>query len=206
MKITAREQDDIINRTAVLQAISSNKKAYIVNNTHDAEWFSPEFIIEGARNVMGTIDLDPCSCAAANERVKATEYYCKENDALDHEWFGTVFLNPPYTGVGKFINKLLESNIDQAVILVNNATETQWFKKLMEKASAIVFLTGRLHFIRSDDHTAGAPMQGQAVIYIGENYDVFYTEFVKYGWGALLNNTEHKRYDMFPSKEEDIYD
>ena len=188
MKILAREQDDIISRTAVLQAIANQRPAYIVNNSHDAEWYTPEWIIESVRHVMGSIDLDPASCEDANLRIKATQYYSRDDDAFQHKWTGNVYLNPPYTGIEKFITKLCESDIHQAIVLCNNATETRWFKRvIMEKATAIVFLTGRLHFVRSDSREVGAPMQGQCLIYIGDNTEAFLREFKCHGWGAILH-------------------
>lgn len=44
---------------------------------------------------MGGIDLDPGSCAVANETVRAAHYYSKELDGLAHPWPGRVWCNPP---------------------------------------------------------------------------------------------------------------
>jgi len=57
------------------------------------EWFTPGGIVEAARAVMGDIDLDPASCAQANETVRALQYY--SSDGLTQQWSGRVFCNPP---------------------------------------------------------------------------------------------------------------
>lgn len=61
------------------------------NNEH----YTPPFIIEAARKVLGHIDLDPASCALANRTVKADRYITQVEDGLSKTWTGRVFLNPP---------------------------------------------------------------------------------------------------------------
>jgi hypothetical protein len=42
---------------------------------------------------MGGIDLDPASCAAANEIVRATAYYTIRDDGLGSRW-GKILAQP----------------------------------------------------------------------------------------------------------------
>lgn len=184
-KASARDAGEIISRTAVLKSISDNRKPYIANNSGDSEWYTPVRYIESARLVMGSIDLDPASCEEANKIVKASKYYSIEDDGLSQSWAGNIWLNPPFSQVSKFIDKLLDSDINQAIVLVNNATETGWFKQIATHASAIVFHTGRLRFMKPD-HIESAPMQGQCFIYLGNRPEAFLSGFNQYGWGTLL--------------------
>lgn len=59
------------------------------------KWGSPEWVIDAAREIMGSIDLDPCSSARFNERVKAAKFYTEADNGLEQPWHGNVFLNPP---------------------------------------------------------------------------------------------------------------
>ncbi len=59
------------------------------------EHYTPKWIVEKCREVMGEITLDPASNAIANSIVKADRYYTKEDDSLTQDWSGWVFLNPP---------------------------------------------------------------------------------------------------------------
>ena len=82
---------------------------------------------------MGSIDTDPASNDIANKIVKAEKYYTIETNGLAHDWTGNVWMNPPYSSdlISKFVEKLKEqrANYNQAIILVNNATETQMMHK-----------------------------------------------------------------------------
>lgn len=56
------------------------------------EWYTPDRYIQAVKEVLGSIDLDPASCAEANQTVGATDYYTKEDDGLEQYWKGNVFL------------------------------------------------------------------------------------------------------------------
>jgi hypothetical protein len=100
-------------------------------------------------------------------------------------------MNPPYASdlIGRFIDKLATEysagNVTEAIVLVNNATETAWFGELINFASAIVFPRSRVRFWQPDG-TPGAPLQGQAVVYLGDKPDAFLDSFSAFGWGAHI--------------------
>ena len=183
-KAVAREEGNIVTRQAVFNEI---KKPHVSNNSGDNEWFTPSEYIEAARSVMGCIDLDPASNDYANQTVKAHHYYTQERNGLEQEWWGNIWMNPPYsTGLVKaFVDKLISSNFNQAIVLVNNATETEWFRKMIDNASAFVFPSGRIRFEKKDG-AKNSPLQGQAFIYFGKSPDRFLEVFKKYGWGGKL--------------------
>ena len=186
-KEEARTKDEIVTRSAVFQKIKEQNKPHIANNSGDNEWYTPPEFIESARKVMGSIDLDPASNSHANKTVKASTFFTEEDDGLTKKWFGNVWLNPPYSStlVVSFADKVAEREFEQAVVLVNNATETKWFKTLIDNADAFVFKTGRIKFLKYDGQH-NAPLQGQAFIYFGNNAEQFLAEFEQYGWGGKL--------------------
>lgn len=151
------------------------------------EWYTPKELIESARVVLGTIDLDPASCDAAQEMIKAEVYYTKLDDALRSqcEWFGRVWLNPPYSSplIKQFVVKLLDQfrkgHVKEAIIITNNCTDTAWFHSLIEFFPACLTL-GRAGFWRPDGDKFGA-RQGQVLFYLGENESKFVEEFSVHG-------------------------
>jgi len=185
----ARDNDDIVSRAFVLEKIKQAKeeerKPHVSFNSGNNEWYTPKEFIDAARLVMGTIDLDPASSEIANETVQAEKIYTADDNGLACPWFGNVWLNPPYSSdlIGQFAEKVKAKEYNQAIVLVNNATETAWFADIVSVASAIVFPTSRVKFYKPDGST-GAPLQGQAILYVGDNPAAFLSEFEKFGWGV----------------------
>lgn len=149
--------------------------------TGENEWYTPEEYIEMAREVLGGIDLDPASCEQANKIVKAKTYYTKEDNGLEKEWEGRVFMNPPYSKdlMPKFVEKIISEKIHSGIVLTHNNTDTKWFHSLSCKASAICFTKGRISFYR--DNIGASPTNGQAFFYIGKDVDSFSRVFREIG-------------------------
>ena len=171
----------------VEQAVEAVKsKPHVANNSGDNEWYTPKEYIEAARKVLGEIALDPASNPLANDIVQAATFYTAEDTGLDKDWFGTVWMNPPYESglIGQFAEKLCDSyasgNVTAAIVLVNNATETRWFQSLAEQASAACFPKGRVKFWHP--RKVAVPLQGQAILYLGPNTDDFARAFSQFGF------------------------
>ncbi len=151
------------------------------------EWYTPSTIIESARTLMGGIDIDPASCAAAQKSIRAGAYLTKEDDALrnDIRWAGRMWLNPPYSiplitlFVDKAISEYEAGNVTEAVILTNNSSDTVWFHALLSRFPAC-FTRGRVKFWRPN-HDAFGARQGQTIFYMGDNVDGFIAEFGTHG-------------------------
>ncbi len=65
------------------------------HSSESAEHYTPSSIVESARLVLGSIDLDPASSEEANQIVKATRFFTCEDNGFTRPWSGRVFLNPP---------------------------------------------------------------------------------------------------------------
>lgn len=150
------------------------------------EWISPSWVVALARAALSRtsspIELDPCSTERANKYViQAKHFYTKEEDGLTiGNWYGTAYMNPPYTRglIDKFVTKLLtqyqEGNVTAAVILTNNVTETAWAQALFENCKAWYYPKGRVHFLGPDLAPVENTRQGQVIWYLGPHHYLFY--------------------------------
>jgi hypothetical protein len=117
--------------------------------THDSvanksvDWYTPEWIF----NDLGLeFDLDPAAPTGGVEWIPAKQHYDIYTDGLVSEWFGRVWLNPPYgKNTGEWLRLMhLHKN---GVALVFNRTDCKWFHDYVSKADAILFLQGRVKFV-----------------------------------------------------------
>lgn len=155
--------------------------------TGENEWFTPAEYVELARDVLGSIDLDPASSDRAQEVIRAARYFTKADDGLAQEWHGRVWLNPPYAQplIADFVSKMVDEHragrVSAAIMLTHNYTDTAWFHQAAGSADAICFTRGRVKFYEPDGEIA-APTQGQAFFYFGPGIAAFIQRFRNIGF------------------------
>lgn len=115
------------------------------------EWLTPPHIIES----LGPFDLDPC--APINRPWEtASKHYTILDDGLKNPWAGDVWCNPPYGAeAAKWLARCADHG--NAIALIFARTETKmFFEHVWGKASALLFIEGRLHFHHVDGTRAKA--------------------------------------------------
>ena len=183
IKEIATPQAQIWTQKALIEG--KEKQTIVQLFTGNNEWYTPGEYIELARKTMGKIDLDPASSDVAQKTIKATKYFTIDDNGLNQEWKGNIWLNPPYSGkeIIEFVDKLIGEyeikNVKQAVVLTNDNTDTSWFHKLVKISSAICLLNGRIKFY--NDNEVSAPTNGQTFFYLGNNLGNFKREFKNIG-------------------------
>jgi len=136
-----------------VKGIGGHQRAY---QGKKDEWLTPPELIKK----LGEFDLDPCS-PINRPWDTASKRRTINDDGLSKNWFGRVWLNPPYgPETGKWLKKLADHGEGTALIFAR--TETEMFHKYVwKRASAFLFLEGRLYFHHVTGerakHNSGAP-------------------------------------------------
>lgn len=175
------------------QHTSSAKKKFVAHNHQSAtnEHYTPSVYIEAARTVLGTIDLDPASCIAANLTVDAENYFTKQDNGLLKAWYGNVWLNPPYGRIGikssvdiwaaKLLSEYKKGRVNQAIFLATSMqTQLDGVQSLI--ASGCVCLTDhRIKFINVRGEEGENPASNSIFVYVGPEPDKFRDVFSQFG-------------------------
>lgn len=168
---------------AISRNLWGNKDSELVQQSLSNDHYTPKQYIDAARLVMGSIDLDPASCAEANRIVGAERFYTAEDDGLQKDWSGRVWLNPPYgrnvgAFVGKFVDEYGAGRIECGIILVNaHCTDTDWFQALW--GGLLCFTDHRINFY-GDDARSGST-HGSVFVYFGSEERKFGDTFSEFG-------------------------
>ena len=167
------------------------------HSSERSDWVTPPEIIEAAREVMGSIDLDPASSGRVNRKVvKATKYYNERMNGLKKPWYGNVWLNPPFgyisvEGKQQSSQKLWrekatfefnngKNDVRQMITIFNAATSQSWFRPLFKQT--ICFPFKRIAYC---DPSTFEPQKGNSyasvIVYWGSDPKRFRSVFKDFG-------------------------
>jgi len=122
-------------------------------------WLTPLEIVKSAG---GDFDLDPCAFKGHNTAKKLI--YPPMN-GLKEEWYGKVFLNPPYSENDKWMQRFCEHGYGVALLFAR--TDSKWMQRLLRSADYIQFIKGRISFLRPDLTTKTNAGASSLLIFIG---------------------------------------
>jgi len=164
----------------------------VLTSSATNEWYTPPEILDAVRDVIGDIELDPASCAAANEFVRAERFYTIEDDGLSKFWEArSLFLNSPYGKVGNrsgqdvWMEYLVSQlgSIDACIALTKTVPGYVWWDKLFRGGwpGLLCITEGRLSFISSNGERRGQSKAASSLWYYGPYGEEFRERFVSIG-------------------------
>lgn len=172
-----------------------NQPMQLLTSSESEEWYTPHEIIEGVRWFLGGIELDPASCWAANQWIKADRYYTEADDGLSKEWkANTLFLNPPYGKSGaksnqdiwarKLESEYYKGNVKEAILLSKCVPAYIWWERLF-RLWPVCFIEERVEFLRLSGQgeiiSKGRAKAGTNLWYLGRSVYGFIEAFSCFG-------------------------
>ena len=165
-------------------------------------YYTPDYILEAIRGVMGEIDLDPASCKCAQRRIQAVKFYDEQSNGLVQPWVGRVYLNPNYDFMQfqLFLDKAIEEwalgNMTECILSAE--TSVTWhksFHRVLAFFNAYCFVDHRVRWtpawvgfehelveIGFDVNTIPAYSEhGSMFSYMGPNVEKFVEVFGEFG-------------------------
>lgn len=127
------------------------------------DWLTPPVVVRA----LGRFDLDPC--AHPNQFYRTADHMVHPPaDGLALDWYGRVWLNPPYGAqIRRWVSRLAAHGNGIALVPARTEVEAWFWPFVWEKADALLFLRGRLYFHRPDGTTAGNAGHGSVLAAYG---------------------------------------
>jgi hypothetical protein len=132
-----------------------------IGENYSDEWYTPKWILQS----LGRFDLDPCGVPHKRTAIRTMDIAL---DGMSQPWEGRVWLNPPYSEIAIWMMRMAHHHYGTALVFAR--TETEWFHaSVWEKASACLFLRGRVSFERPDGTTGDASPSPSVLVAYGPN-------------------------------------
>ena len=134
-------------------------QAHAPNQGATNEWLTPKPVFDA----LGCeFDLDPSAPRVLPWWIPAKRHYSLPDDGLALPWEGRVWLNPPYSDVGRWMGRLADHG--NGIALVFARTDVRWWHSVVPRSSAVCFIEGRLSFIPGAGQEAKGNSGGPSVL------------------------------------------
>lgn len=191
-KLPRAEQAEVVAAgPAAVKEVAAEIRKTPANFTSLSDlWFTPAAVIEAARELLGGFDLDPASCAEANENVKAAAFYTQADDGLTKDWHGRVWCNPPHgrdeahvSNQAKWTAYMADQydagNFYAGCLLVTFVPDRTWFERMWNYPMCA--FRDRLKFRVPGGNVPDSPTSANVVVYFGEDVEGFARIFSRFG-------------------------
>ena len=127
------------------------------------EWYTPAYIFEA---LAVEFDLDVACPPEGPRHVPAGAYFSE--DALSREWFGMVWMNPPFGHQSTkrlWLRKFFDHG--NGIALLPDRTSAPWWQEFAPLADAVLFVAPKVKFERPDGTIGEQPGTGTTLFAAG---------------------------------------
>ncbi len=108
------------------------------------EWYTPGHIFKSLGLVF---DIDVCAPKGGLPRIPALRSFDLEQDGLVQSWNGLIWMNPPYSKPGPWVDKWLQHGNGVALLPTSKAL---WTRRLWQSEAICALLEPNIKFDRPD--------------------------------------------------------
>lgn len=147
------------------------------------EWYTPKYIFDA----LGChFDLD---VAGPGARCHVPCHTAITRGSLERDWFGFVWMNPPFggrNGIAPWLAKFFRHG--NGIALAPDRTSAPWFQEYAPKASALLFVAPKIKFERPDGPIGRSPGCGTVLMAAGSRGRAALFRAGRLGFVALPNH------------------
>lgn len=96
------------------------------------DYYTPPWVFE---RMAIEFDLDVCAPPGGIEWIPANHHYTQEDDGLASEWYGRVWMNPPYSDSAPWVRRFIEHR--NGIAMVQHC-RSAWHRDLWLAADGFV--------------------------------------------------------------------
>jgi hypothetical protein len=154
------------------------------------EWYTPPYVFDA---MDCEFDLDVASPGRkVTPWVPAKDFNTAHG--LELNWWGFVWMNPPFgprNGIVPWLEKFFDHG--DGVALTPDRTSAPWWQWFAPRADSILFVNGKIKFIRADGKPGKSPAQGTTLMAIGPRGREALQNAADNYLGVLFHRSAHGR-------------
>jgi hypothetical protein len=151
-------------------------------------WNTPPAVFEALGE---RFDLDVSAPIDGPLHVPTSRWF--SSHALEQDWFGFVWMNPPFGGrnsLAPWLTKFFDHG--NGIALTPDRTSTPWFREAWQRADLVMF-TPKIRFLRPDGSEGKAPSNGTTLWAAGPQAEEALLRAEEKGLGILALATAGRR-------------
>lgn len=124
------------------------------------DWYTPKYIFDALECVF---DVDVAAPTDGPLHVPSLAHISEHS--LDMEWSGFVWMNPPFggrNGLVPWLDKFFQHG--NGIALVPDRTSAPWWQSAAKRADGILFIDGKVKFLKPDGSSGDSPSTGTCLM------------------------------------------
>ena len=138
-----------------------NHNLELIDEHYTPLWVFEALAVEFDLDVAAAMDI-------TKSNVPAKHWFNEETNGLEQEWFGNVWMNPPYSKMTPWANKFREHKQGIAIMPVSRS---RWFEAMWQEADGITITPHNLKFDRVNEKPKTIAFQTVIVAFGKENVE-----------------------------------